>query len=126
MTTAPGPPDVAPTGAASAGRSRSGRAGSAVKKPPSSVLEVLRLLVVVFFAGAGYQIGSNTGADADVLGSLNGTAVGLVLGSGFGYVLGGVIGRTTATSAEVAQHRLREVSADTLVVRPIRPCFDET
>ncbi len=115
MTAAPGPPDDAPIGAASAGRSRSGRTAAAIKKPPSSVLEVLRLLVVVFFAGAGYQIGSSTGADSDVLGSLNGTAVGLVLGSGFGYVLGGVIGRTTATSAAVAQHRLREVSADTLV-----------
>ena len=85
------------------------------RKPPSSVLEVLRLLVVVFFAGAGYQVGSAVETDRAVLGSLNGTAVGLVLGCGFGYVLGGVIGRTTATTAQVAQHRLRDVSADTLV-----------
>jgi uncharacterized protein YacL len=85
------------------------------RTPPSSVLEVLRLLVVVFFAGAGYQVGSAVETDRAVLGSLNGTAVGLVLGCGFGYVLGGVIGRTTATTAQVAQHRLRDVSADTLV-----------
>lgn len=85
------------------------------KRPPSAVLEVLRFLVVVFFAGAGYQVGSSIDADRAVLGSLNGTALGLVLGSGFGYVLGGVIGRTTATTAAVAQHRLRDVSADTLV-----------
>jgi uncharacterized protein YacL len=85
------------------------------KRPPSAVLEVLRFLVVVFFAGAGYQVGSSIDADRAVLGSLNGTALGLVLGSGFGYVLGGVIGRTTATTATVAQHRLRDVSADTLV-----------
>jgi hypothetical protein len=88
---------------------------STARKPPSSVLEVLRMLVVVFFAGAGYQIGSSLDGDRQVLGSLNGTAVGLILGSGFGYVLGGVIGRTTASTAAVAPHRLRDVSADTLV-----------
>jgi uncharacterized protein YacL len=79
------------------------------------VLEVLRLLVVVFFAGAGYSIGSGVGPDHPVLGALNGTAVGVVLGSGFGYVLGGVLGRHTARSAETARIRLRTVSADTLI-----------
>jgi len=79
------------------------------------VLEVLRLMVVVFFAGAGYQVGSSVDADRPVLGALNGTAVGLVLGSGLGYVLGGVLGRKTAATAEIARTRLRDVSADTLV-----------
>jgi len=79
------------------------------------VLEVLRLLVVVFFAGAGYQIGAGVGPTRPVLGALNGTAVGLVLGSGLGYVLGGVLGRTAASSAEATRSRLRDVSADQLV-----------
>jgi uncharacterized protein YacL len=79
------------------------------------VLEVLRLLVVVFFAGAGYQIGSSVDPDGPVLGALNGTAVGVVLGSGFGYVLGGVLGRKTAASTEVARTHLRDVSAEQLV-----------
>ena len=84
-------------------------------RPPTVVLEVLRLLVVVFFAGAGYEVGSGVGQDRQVLGSLNGTAVGLVLGVGLGYVFGGVLGRTTASSAEGVRSRLQESSADQLV-----------
>jgi uncharacterized protein YacL len=79
------------------------------------VLEVLRLMAVVFFAGAGYSIGSSVGPSHPFLGALNGTAVGVVLGSGVGYVLGGVLGRSTTRSAETARIRLRAVSADTLV-----------
>jgi uncharacterized protein YacL len=79
------------------------------------VVEALRLLTVVFFAGAGYAIGSDVGPTHAVLGALNGTAVGVVLGSGIGYVLGGVLGRTTARSADQARVRLRNVSAETLV-----------
>jgi uncharacterized protein YacL len=92
-------------------------AASSSRRPrtPPAVLEVLRLLVVVFFAGAGYQLGAAADPELPVLGALNGTAVGLVLGSGFGYVLGGVLGRKTATTAEGARSRLRDVSADTLV-----------
>ena len=84
-------------------------------RTPAVVLETLRLLVVVFFAGAGYQLGSGLSSSGSVLGGLNGTAVGLILGSGCGYVLGGVLGRTAASTAEVARHSLRDVSADTLV-----------
>ncbi|MCW2613964.1 MAG: PilT protein domain protein [Frankiales bacterium] len=119
---APGP-DETPQGGLVPGPSSSPARSSAASPPvrtrqprtPYAVLEVLRLLVVVFFAGAGYQIGSSVDADRPVLGALNGTAVGLVLGSGFGYVLGGVLGRKTASTAETARTRLRDVSADTLV-----------
>jgi uncharacterized protein YacL len=79
------------------------------------VLEALRLLVVVFFAGAGYQIGSGVDDEGKVLGPLNGTALGLVLGSGLGYVIGGVLGRTTSTAAERARSSLHETSVDELV-----------
>ena len=103
-----GPPDGGPRPGPSAVRTRAPRT-------PYAVLEVLRLLVVVFFAGAGYQVGSSVGGDRPLLGALNGTAVGLVLGSGLGYVLGGVLGRKTASTAEIARTRLRDVSADTLV-----------
>ena len=85
------------------------------RKAPQVVLEGLRLMVVVFFAGAGYQIGSGVWGDQSVLGPFNGIAVGLILGSGLGYVLGGVLGRTTASSAEVARVRLAEASAEELV-----------
>src|SRR3954447_18089919 len=86
----------------------------AVRRTPTLVLELLRLLVIVFFAGAGYQIGDGVGT-ANVLGALNGTAVGLILGTGLGYVLGGILGRTTASSAESARIRLYETSAEELI-----------
>jgi uncharacterized protein YacL len=82
---------------------------------PQSVLELIRLLVIVFFAGAGFQIGSEVDPGHDVLGSLNGTAVGLILGSGLGYVLGGVLGRTTATTAEAGRSRLQDVRVEDLL-----------
>ncbi|MBK5308344.1 MAG: TRAM domain-containing protein [Frankiaceae bacterium] len=88
---------------------------SARTRAPAAVVEALRLLTVVFFAGAGYAIGSDVGTTEDYLGALNGTAIGVVLGSGVGYVLGGILGRSTARSAEDARVRLRAVSADTLV-----------
>ena len=83
------------------------------------VLEGLRFLVVMFFAGAGYQVGSGVGGDTKLLGALNGTAVGVILGSGLGYVLGGILGRTTATSAESVRSRLRDTSAEELVAGAI-------
>ena len=102
MRTAFGPP-----------RSRS--PGRSRLRTPAAVLEALRLLVVVFFAGAGYQIGLAVGPPHAVLGALNGTAIGLVLGSGCGYVLGGVLGRRAGATVEVARSSLHDVSAETVV-----------
>ena len=85
------------------------------QRTPYAVVEVLRLLVVVFFAGAGYQVGLSVGDGRPVLGALNGTAIGLVVGSGLGYVLGGVLGRRTAQTTELARTRLRDVSAEQIV-----------
>lgn len=85
------------------------------RRTPMLVLELLRFLVVVFFAGAGYQVGSQVDPGSDVLGPLNGTAVGVVLGSGLGYVLGGVLGRTAAQTTEATRTRLQEVSAEELI-----------
>ena len=103
-----GSPDPGPTRVPASRPTRTPRT-------PYAVLEALRLLVVVFFAGAGYQVGSSIDPDRPVLGALNGTAVGLVIGSGLGYVLGGVLGRKTAATTEVARTRLRDVSAEQLV-----------
>jgi len=93
----------------------SGPRRSAVRRPPALVLETLRLLVVVFFAGAGYQIGTGVDSSREVLGALNGTAVGVIIGSGIGYVLGGVLGRTTATTAERMRTTLHDTPAEELV-----------
>jgi len=114
MNAASGPSaEPPPPGGPPAGRMRAVRAAG--PRTPDLVLEVLRLLVVVFFAGAGYSLGNDAGPSRPVLGALNGTAIGLVLGSGIGYVLGGVLGRRTAATAVTARDRLREVSVDTLV-----------
>ncbi len=121
MSTSTGPDAGLPSGSPAPGPSRvRDRRAQAVQptrapRTPYAVLEALRLLVVVFFAGAGYQIGSSVEPGRPVLGALNGTAVGLVIGSGIGYVLGGIVGRKTAATTEVARSRLREVSAEQLV-----------
>jgi uncharacterized protein YacL len=106
--------DGAAAPATASGRPGERSRGARLRTPPA-VLEVLRLLVVVFFAGAGYSVGATVDPAQPVLGALNGTAVGLVLGSGFGYVLGGVLGRRAGQTAELARTSLRDVSADTLV-----------
>ena len=109
----PGPDPGLPSGGPAPGPSRVRASRRA--RTPYAVVEILRLLVVVFFAGAGYQLGLSLGSDRPVLGALNGTAIGLVVGSGLGYVLGGVLGRRTAHTTELARTSLRDVSAEQLV-----------
>jgi uncharacterized protein YacL len=85
--------------------------------PPTSLVEVLRLFCVVFFAGLGYELGKlvgDTGGER-VLGPFNGTALGIIIGSGIGYVVGGALGRSMAATAGRTEAALREVRADTLV-----------
>jgi uncharacterized protein YacL len=86
-------------------------------RPPDGLIEVLRLFTVIFFAGLGYETSrffSDRG-QSDVLGPFNGLAVAIIVGSGLGYVVGGIFGRTIATTADRTEVALREVSADTLL-----------
>jgi uncharacterized protein YacL len=77
---------------------------------------VLRLLVVVFFAGLGYSVARHVRpSESSVLGPLNGVMVGVIIGSGLGYVLGGILGRTTVTAVSRTENRLRQASAEELV-----------
>jgi uncharacterized protein YacL len=46
-------------------------------------------------------------------------AVGVIVGSGLGYVLGGVLGRSTVTAADRAETSLRSTSAEQLVASAI-------
>jgi uncharacterized protein YacL len=93
-------------------RQRSARA-------PVGVIELLRLFVVVFFAGVGYQVARSFDNGTDVLGPLNGVAVGVIIGSGLGYVVGGVLGRSTVLAADQSQAALRDTSAESLVAGAI-------
>jgi uncharacterized protein YacL len=86
------------------------------KRAPSGVVDVLRLLVVVFFAGLGYEVARRVKtSESSVLGPLNGVMVGVIIGSGLGYVLGGILGRTTVTAVTRTEHNLRQSSAEELV-----------
>jgi uncharacterized protein YacL len=84
---------------------------------PSGLIEILRLFTVVFFAGLGYETSRffDDRGHANVLGPFNGLAIAIIVGSGLGYVVGGIFGRTIAASADRTEAALREVSADTLV-----------
>ena len=87
-----------------------------VHRAPSAVVELLRLTVVVFCAGAGYQLArAVAGGGQDVLGPFNGAAIGIIVGSCLGYVLGGVLGRSTLTAVDRTEAALRAVSAETLI-----------
>lgn len=78
------------------------------------MVELLRLFVVVFFAGIGYELGGAAGHRV-ALGPFDGLAIGVIVGSGVGFVLGGVLGRSTVSAVNATEAALREVSADTLV-----------
>ena len=86
-------------------------------RPPGGLIEVLRLFTVIFFAGLGYETSRffTDRGHSDVLGPFNGLAVAIIVGSGLGYVVGGIFGRTIATTADRTEVALREVSADTLL-----------
>jgi uncharacterized protein YacL len=76
------------------------------------VLELLRLFVVVFFAGLGYQVASAFEPVDVRLGPLDTVAAGVLLGAAVGYVLGGVVARTTVRSVASAEKSLRMRSTE--------------
>ncbi|HVV76584.1 MAG TPA: TRAM domain-containing protein [Mycobacteriales bacterium] len=87
------------------------------RRAPNSLVEVLRLLTVVFFIGVGVEIGqvSDRHMHNVALGPFRGGALGVIVGSGIGYVVGGILGRTAATTADRTEAALREITADTLL-----------
>jgi uncharacterized protein YacL len=81
----------------------------------SGWVELFRLLVVSFAAGVGYEIASAIAGPEPVLGPFNGVAVGVVIGCGLGYSLGGVLARHAVVAVDQVETRLSDVSAETLV-----------
>jgi len=81
---------------------------------PNGVVELLRLFVVVFAATLGLLIGSSFGVD-NLVGPFNAAWVGVIIGSGVGYALGGVLGRTTLSMVNSTERALRSVSAEEIV-----------
>jgi uncharacterized protein YacL len=87
------------------------------RRTPNTLVEVLRLLTVVFFIGLGVEVGqvSSHHLHNISLGPFRGAGLGVIVGSGIGYVLGGILGRTAASTADRTEAVLREVTADTLL-----------
>ena len=96
-------------------RSRRGRlhASETAERPlpPSGrLVEFVRLLFVVLFAAAGYTVATRIAQP-----HTTNTLVGVVLGSATGFVLGGVLGRQTATAVRTMEQDLRRVPAAEVV-----------
>ena len=86
------------------------------RRVPYALVELLRLFVVVFFAGLGYYVGDHlSDDDGRVLGAFGAVGVGVVLGSAVGYVLGGVLGRSTVTAVAHTEAGLRDTPAEQIV-----------
>ena len=86
-----------------------------LSRVPSGVVDLLRLFVVVFFAALGSLVGSQWDFTDTPFDSLEGPWIGVVVGFGLGYVLGGVIGRSTVAAVDRTEQALRGVSAETIV-----------
>ena len=85
---------------------------------PTGVIETLRLCVVVFFAGVGYQTSDLVGG-AVTAGPFDSAGVGVLLGAAIGYVLGGVIARLTVRTVEATESGLRERSTEQVLAAMI-------
>jgi uncharacterized protein YacL len=84
---------------------------------PSAALEALRLLVVMFGAGIGFELAQHFGAlpSDTVLGPLSGLWLGAILGAMTGYVLGGVVARLTLRSLDRGERALDGLQPEQVV-----------
>jgi uncharacterized protein YacL len=78
--------------------------------PHGRFVEFVRLIFVVLFAAAGYIVATQLGTS-----TTQRTLLGVILGSGIGFVLGGVFGRQTASAVSSIEREFRRVPAAELV-----------
>lgn len=76
-----------------------GRDGSV----PLVVVETLRFCVVLFLGGLGYQVSRGLPESWLAVGPFDQTGVGTLLGASAGYVVGGIVGRSTGRSLRAAE-----------------------
>jgi uncharacterized protein YacL len=81
------------------------------------VVEMLRLCVVIFFAALGYELALllEGSGRRDLLGGIDPSWVGLLLGVSLGFVVGGVIGRATERTVRRTERSLSAMSAEHIV-----------
>jgi uncharacterized protein YacL len=78
--------------------------------PRGRLVEFVRLIFVVLFTAAGYMVATRVAASTP-----SKTLVGVVLGTSIGFVLGGVVGRQTASAVRSVERDLRKVPAAEIV-----------
>lgn len=78
--------------------------------PRGRFVEFVRLIFVVLFAAGGYTVATRLSTP-----STSRTLLGVVLGSGIGFVLGGAFGRQTATAVSAMEREFRRVPAAEVV-----------
>ncbi|MFB3737848.1 MAG: PIN/TRAM domain-containing protein [Candidatus Velamenicoccus archaeovorus] len=78
--------------------------------PRGRLVEFVRLIFVVLFAVAGYTVARGMSNPTG-----RSTLIGVVLGTGTGFVLGGVFGRQTASAVSAVEREFRRVPAAELV-----------
>ncbi len=85
-----------------------------LSRVPDTGAETLRLLLVIFGAVVGFEIGSRIEADNSgvSLGFLSVTVVCVVVGAGVGYSLGGIVSRLIIRGINQQEQRLRALPPD--------------
>jgi len=80
------------------------------RPPGGRLVEFVRLIFVLLFAAAGYIVATRLGNS-----NTSRTLLSVVLGTASGFVLGGVLGRQTASAVTSAEQQLRRVPAAEIV-----------
>lgn len=85
-----------------------------LSRVPDVGTEVLRLLLVVFGAALGFEIGAVVQREnpGQLLGVLDATAAGVIVGAGVGYSIGGVVSRRIMTGIKHEEQRLSSLPPD--------------
>lgn len=85
-----------------------------LSRVPDVGTEVLRLLLVVFGAALGFEIGSVVQREnpGQLLGVLDATTAGVIVGAGLGYSIGGVISRRIMTGIRQQEQKLGSMPPD--------------
>jgi uncharacterized protein YacL len=91
------------------GRLRAREASERRSAPRGRLVEFVRLIFVTLFAAAGYTVATRVAT------SPSQTLAYVVLGTSTGFVLGGVLGRQTATAVRSMEEELRKVPAAEIV-----------
>lgn len=88
-----------------------------ISRVPDIGAEVLRLLLVVFGAAVGFQVGTRLQTDnpGRILGVFDVTTASVIVGAGLGYSLGGAFSRRILRSIERSEHRLSSLPPDQVI-----------